>query len=329
MNQFFTHDQFMHHLENNFPWAPILKITNVCDYRCAHCCECSGPDERPDFMPTDDISEILGQFKTVRNSMRVATITGGEPMTAYKLKSPFYIPKLLKTCAAAGYSVELKTNCGWTLGDNSDKIFNDLEQFFVKYPRIFCAYHISLDKFHKNANDTTVEFLKWYCTNDNLSPNACVHMFYDDLERMTNAMVDLKRKYNIAIDFKHPAINPITNEKIDNSQYNLWFFEKSGRNEKFMFWRPYSGIENAGRAKNTVATIPTPSLSRIINNRSNCAIMFDHASGRVQLFACGNDGGISVPYKNNRGKIIAIDKLKKQLFQLAYQKYVMEQNMRY
>lgn len=312
MKHILSRDEFCYWLDNNFAWSPFFKITNLCNYCCAHCCERSGPNEAPTFIPMADVREISEQFKYTKNKMPVAIVSGGEPMTVYKYM-PYYIPQIIKTLHKAGFAVELKTNAGWVLDDNANQIFKDQETFFEKNPNAYFSYHLSLDKFHPRSATTTIEFLKWFYQNDKISRRACVHIFYDCPEFLTDTFVQLADKYEILLDMdKKP-----TNE-----------FAKIGANlfrgkEKYIVIEPYHGIDNRGRAfDNGIATTQSSIMKSFSKPGDVHAITFDN-NGNC-YFDCASER-VKTPYKNARGKIKPIKQLKKELFDMLYNKYLEEE----
>ena len=59
------------------PYVMIFKTTNYCGYKCAHCCENSGPDQAKSFIPPFVIKNIYAmhwptQYFRVRLFLLVA-----------------------------------------------------------------------------------------------------------------------------------------------------------------------------------------------------------------------------------------------------------------
>lgn len=312
MSRLLTAQEFYYYMDNNFTWAPFFKITNLCNYRCAHCCERSGPDAAPTFIPLADVRAIIDQFKSVKNTMPVAFISGGEPMVVYK-HIPYYIPQIMKTLARAGFAVELKTNAGWVFDDSADIIFQDLTDFSGKFPKTFVSYHLSLDKFHPQSRRTTVEFLRWYYDNDALSRNTNVHLFYDTPELVTDMFVDLDTQHNIQLNMNKKAVG----------EYAKIGANILGDKEKYIKIEPYHGITNRGRATdNKIATRDAPSVVQNFGTPGKThAIAFDNCGSAY--FDCAGDV-VKTPYKNERGKIKTIEQIKKELFKMLYSKYIAE-----
>lgn len=312
MTRILSRQEFCYWLDNNFSWSPFFKITNLCNYCCAHCCERSGPNEQPTFIPIADVRTIINDFKYLKQKMPVAIVSGGEPMMAYN-HAHHYIPQIIKTLHNAGFAVELKTNAGWTLTDKAPIIFNDLEAFFEKNPNAYFSYHLSLDRFHPVSSKTTIEFLKWFYQNDKLSPRASVHVFYDSPQFLTDTFMQLADKYEILLDMdKKP-----TNE-----------FAKIGANlfcgkEKYIVIEPYRGIDNRGRAQdNGIATYKNTIIKSFSKPGEVHAITFDN-NGNSYL-DCASDR-VTVPYKNARGKIKPVAQIKKEIFNALYDRYVAEE----
>ncbi len=312
MKHILSRDEFCYWLDNNFSWSPFFKITNLCNYCCAHCCERSGPNEVPTFIPMADVRAISEQFKYTKNKMPVAIVSGGEPMMVYD-HAPYYIPQIMKVLHKAGFAIELKTNAGWVLTDNATHIFNDQTEFFVKNPNAYFSYHLSLDKFHPQSKQTTIEFLKWFYQNDKLSRRASVHIFYDSPQFLTDTFVKLAEQHDILLDMdKKP-----TNE-----------FAKIGANmfrgkEKYIVIEPYHGIDNRGRAHDNNIWTKQSSIIKSFSKPGDVhAITFDNNGN--SYFDCASER-VKTPYRNARGKIKPIEQIKKELFNLLYDKYVAEQ----
>ena len=312
MSNLLSAQDFYYYMDNNFTWAPFFKITNLCNYRCAHCCERSGPNETPKFIPLADVRTIIDQFKSVKNTVPVAFVSGGEPMTVYKY-IPYYIPQIMKTLARAGFAVEVKTNAGWVFDENANVIFQDLTDFSNKFKKTFVSYHLSLDKFHPQSHKTTVEFLRWYYNNDNLSTQTSIHLFYDTPEMVTDMFLDLDKQYNINLD-----LNTQPTGVYGTIGANLL----RGKN-KYIKIEPYHGITNRGRAMdNKIATRNAPSVVQNFGTPGEThAIAFDNCG--MSYFDCAGDV-VKTPYKNERGKIKTIEQIKKELFGLLYKKYIDE-----
>ena len=172
---------------------------------------------------------------------------------------------------------------------------------------------MSLDKFHPQSAITTIEFLKWFYNNDKLSHRANVHIFYDSPDFLTDTFVQLADKHEIMLDMnKQP-----TNE-----------FAKIGANlfmgkEKYIVIEPYHGIDNRGRAfDNGIATKQNSIMKSFSKPGDVHAITFDNYGNCY--FDCASER-VKTTYKNARGKIKPIEQLKKELFNMLYDRYLTEE----
>lgn len=313
-----THDLFIGLINGQFRWFPFFKLTNLCNYRCAHCCERSGPDAPRSFIAPSTIKAIIDSFTQTRNYAPLAALSGGEPMMAYTTKSVNYIPKVMDICAKMGFCIELKTNAGWTLGDMAPVIFRDLENIFIKNRKLYFAYHLSLDKFHPKSAETTIQFLRWYATSEHLSVNAIVHLFYDDTTLLTNTLTRLYAEYGLKIDFCAPQTCPIPGVK-------AW--PLAGK-EKWIVPQPYQGIDNAGRAMdNHLGTRSDKTMHDLISRptTSTAALFFD-PQGMASPIGCDWDD-IRVPYMAPTHQIKPVAQVKRELFEKMWEKYKAEERI--
>ncbi|MDE6250916.1 MAG: 4Fe-4S cluster-binding domain-containing protein [Alphaproteobacteria bacterium] len=314
MNNIISFNDFCNFLNGSIRWELFIKVTNLCNLQCAHCCECSGPNEAPTFIPISDVRTITENFKREKNIYPIVAISGGEPMTAYKHK-PYYIPQLIKLFAKQNfYAIELKTNTVWTTQPGADVIFRDLTEISAKYPKLYTMYHLSLDSFHANATKNVSEFIRWYYDNDNLSPKICTHIFYDNHDTLVNMLVDLAEKYNIMLDFEKDVVH----------EFSKLHAKKFINKDKFIVFEPYSGIENLGRAKqNRIATRSFPSIQKqfLEKIQQNHSLTFDN---RGLAFIDCSAHMASTPYHDARGRIKPIHVIKRELFEILYKRYLIE-----
>lgn len=317
MKNILTRDNFIKYMDSRFQWVPFFKLTNLCNFSCMHCCEKSGPNADPAFIRISDIKAILDTFSKSPRTMKIATITGGEPMTAYDKVSDNYIPNVLSAAAKRGYIIELKTNGAWAIGKKSEQIFSDINNILVKYPKIIMAYHLSLDKYHPYSDITTARIIKWFVENKNVIPDSLIHIFYDDYHRLADMMVDMAGRDNILVDFEAD-----TPEKFKSLP--IW---KIRDHNRFLCTEQYHCIDNIGRAKDNNIGTKTTGLLDILNSTDTVKpIMFD-AVGNATLFAC-NDFGITTPYHDKNGNVKKLFKIKSELFAAAYRQYLIESQMR-
>lgn len=308
-----SREDFFKHLESHFQWSPFIKVTNLCNNNCAHCCERSGPNCPPVFINQSDIREILTQFKSVKNFLNTVTITGGEPMMSYSANSDYYIPQILTNCAKQGYETYLNTNARWTLDKNSEKIFSDLSYHFSKFKKHKLYFRLSQDSFHTYPTESNTEFIKWFINNPNTTfPNSGLYMFYDTNQNKEKLFKNLIKKYNIRFIQIH-----------DSGTNQIYRHDRSNH---FFCIMPYQGIQDMGRAKdNHISTRKMFTKHELffapyIDPEQE--ICFD-SYGYALLSACGDDT-IKTPYHDANGKLKPINKIKNELFNMAYDAYLFE-----
>ncbi|MEE1111226.1 MAG: radical SAM protein [Alphaproteobacteria bacterium] len=309
-----SQEEFIKHLETRFTWGPFLKITNLCNNFCPHCCERSGPNCDPKFIELSDLKHILQDFKHIKNFSNAVTITGGEPTMAYTAKSRHYIPQLLKYCGKNKYDVYFNTNARWTLSDQADMIYSDFEEF-IKSNKQMLAFRLSLDKYHTDALNANATFANWILKNKTINQNRThLYMWHDSSEILQEFYTILQNKFNITPPQEIGTIGGNTCCKFPESN-------------KLICTMPYQGITNMGRAKdNKIATKEpfskeTLYLSPFIDPNND--ICFD-SNGYAILNANDNDT-IKTEYCDKNGKIKNINQIKQELFNIAYYYYLMEQ----
>ena len=311
-----SRNDFFKHLESHFQWSPFIKVTNLCNNTCAHCCERSGPNCPAVFINQSDVKEILSQFKTVKNFLNVVTITGGEPMISYSAHSDYYIPQILTHCAKQGYETYLNTNARWTLGENSEKIFSDLSNHLSRFNKNKLYFRLSQDSFHTNSTQSNTEFINWFINNQNTCfPVSGLYMFYDTNQNKEKLFITLAEKYHIRFI---PICESATNQIYKHDHSNHLFCTM-----------PYQGIQDMGRAKdNHISTrrmFTKHELFFAPYIDPEQEICFD-ASGYALLSACGDDT-IKTEYRNADGKLKPINKIKNELFNKAYDAYLFESQL--
>lgn len=301
-------------MNTSITWQLFIKVTNLCNLQCAHCCECSGPNEAPTFIPISDVRTITENFKREKNTSPNVAISGGEPMMAYKHK-PYYIPQLIKLFAKQNFFyIELKTNTVWVTQPGADIIFRDLTEISAKYPKLYTMYHLSFDSFHANSNKNVSEFIRWYYDNDKLSTKTCIHIFYDNHDRLVDMFIDLAQQHNIMIDFE----NNVTHA------FSKLHAKKFINKDKYIMFEPYSGIENLGRAKqNHIATQSSKTIQKqfLEKIQQEHSLTFDN---RGLAFIDCSAHMASTPYRDARGRIKPISVIKRELFEILYKQYLLE-----
>ncbi len=130
-----------------------LKITNWCNLRCAHCCECSGPNIAQNLMPLPKVEDYIRQFSEMPISQwEHLVFTGGEAMAPYFSQKNDYMAHCLETAVQYHKVPFIKTNGAW--GEEKalrSQILGDLANVAYK-TRVLMSMDISIDEFHNNIN---------------------------------------------------------------------------------------------------------------------------------------------------------------------------------
>lgn len=129
-----------------------IKNTNWCNLNCAHCCECSGPNVVPNFMPLDKVEQYIGEFCAMPlPKWEYMVFTGGEAMAPYLLKRYEYMPQCLEFAGCAGLAPFIKTNGVWGAdGWLRRRILNDCADAAIKNNKM-TSLDVSIDEFHNNV----------------------------------------------------------------------------------------------------------------------------------------------------------------------------------
>ena len=101
-----------------------LRCTNKCNENCAHCFECSGPNQTLNYISVEDAKYYLNSF----SGLKTVYMTGGEWSLIYDVE-PHYMLKLFKEFDISKTDVYcLQTNCRWIFGPKREEILSDLLQ---------------------------------------------------------------------------------------------------------------------------------------------------------------------------------------------------------
>ena len=130
-----------------------LKVTNWCDFNCAHCCECSGRNNPTNFIPLTRIEQYIHEFQEVPfNLSPHYTIGGGESLAPYQFGNSEYIPQVLSCIYKVGGIPTIKTNGVW--GKRYD-MRSDTLKSLAKSAYMgdkLLTLDISVDEFHNNLD---------------------------------------------------------------------------------------------------------------------------------------------------------------------------------
>ncbi len=138
-------------LVREMPYILVFKTTNWCWYKCAHCCESSGPDQARVYIPAPVIKNYIAQASWDPYFARSVVFTGGEIFSSYKWGDPTYVPTLLRICTENNIGADIKTNAGWARTSFGEQIFRDLTDVVKSARPYSLQMSMSLDNYHTNA----------------------------------------------------------------------------------------------------------------------------------------------------------------------------------
>ena len=138
-------------MQNNNKISFALKNTNWCNLRCAHCCECSGPNVAPNIMPLTTVEKYIDEFNTLpMDKWQHMVFTGGEAMAPYFYKQMDYIPQCLTMAAEHKMIPFIKTNGIWGADtEMRNRILRDVAAAAYKN-NMLMSLDLSIDEFHDN-----------------------------------------------------------------------------------------------------------------------------------------------------------------------------------
>lgn len=159
-----------------------IKNTNWCNLNCAHCCECSGPNVVPNFMPLDKIEQYIGEFCAMPlPKWEYMVFTGGEAMAPYLLKRYEYMPQCLEFAGRAGLAPFIKTNGVWGAdGWLRRRILNDCADAAIKNNKM-TSLDVSIDEFHNNV-PAVARIIQEIVSSEHLA--RCVRMSISGLDTL-------------------------------------------------------------------------------------------------------------------------------------------------
>lgn len=222
----------------NKQWNLHFKITNWCDLKCRHCCECSCQKEPLNLLPLEKIERYAYESVCLPiKPIELVSIGGGEVMAPYIHNQENYIPNVLDIVYKNGFVPTLKTNGVWGNNDRMRiKILSDIAGYAYKYEKLV-TLDISVDEFHNNQsgvkkiiNDITTEICLSYAI------RICLVGF--NTEKSLVVLNNLKQ------ELSKQGFYIITNEIGD------WIITSpDGKNTMFIYNDFTSSIFNTGRAK--------------------------------------------------------------------------------
>lgn len=159
-----------------------IKNTNWCNLNCVHCCECSGPNVVPNFMPLDKVEQYIGEFCAMPlPKWEYMVFTGGEAMAPYLLKRYEYMPQCLEFAGRAGLAPFIKTNGVWGAdGLLRRRILNDCADAAIKNNKM-TSLDVSIDEFHNNV-PAVARIIQEIVSSEHLA--RCVRMSISGLDTL-------------------------------------------------------------------------------------------------------------------------------------------------
>ncbi|MBE6458057.1 MAG: hypothetical protein E7011_04620 [Alphaproteobacteria bacterium] len=147
-----------------------IKNTNWCNLKCAHCCECSGPNMAPNIMPLGKVEKYIVEFNAMPcTKSEYMVFTGGETLAPYYHNQTQYIPTCLDIAVHNNMVPVVKTNAMW---GNDDKmrqlILGDFAKTAYKHKKLM-TIEMSVDEFHNNLNGVA-NVIRDVSASDYLSP---------------------------------------------------------------------------------------------------------------------------------------------------------------
>ena len=135
-----------------YKFSFAIKNTNWCNLKCAHCCECSGPDVVPNIMPLSKVEKYIAEFSALPlPKWEHMVFTGGEAMAPYFHNRMEYIPQCLNIASSYGMVPFVKTNGVWGMDEDlRHRILRDFANIAYKQNKLM-SMDISVDRFHKNT----------------------------------------------------------------------------------------------------------------------------------------------------------------------------------
>lgn len=179
-----------------------IKNTNWCNLNCAHCCECSGPNVVPNFMPLDKVEQYIGEFCAMPlPRWEYMVFTGGEAMAPYLLKRYEYMPQCLEFAGRAGLAPFIKTNGVWGAdGWLRRRILNDCADAAIKNNKM-TSLDVSIDEFHNNV-PAVARIIQEIVSSEHLA--RCVRMSISGLDTLKshaqfNYLIAYLKAHNIHV----------------------------------------------------------------------------------------------------------------------------------
>ena len=253
----------------NLPYVMVFKTTNWCWYKCAHCCENSGPNQPHEYIPASVIKNYISQAIQDKNFTNEVVFTGGEIMSAYTFGDENYVRELLSFCGQNNIGTDIKTNAAWTNTKLATKIYDDLIDIIKQNRPYQFQISLSLDQFHPNSMQNCARFISKMACRPNV--HAVIHISSFDTDRQMYAQLKSNLKHNgIRVD---AAVIQQGNREIpvDIAQ------------DKLILLPSTAELNRTGRAKNMPDAKPAKYPQFQILSSGHCVLMAFDSFGRVTL----------------------------------------------
>lgn len=252
------------------PYIIAFKTTNYCWFKCAHCCENSGPDQKRKYIPLDVIYTYLLEACKDPLFSGHAVFTGGEIMSSYRFGDPKYVPTILKWCLQGNFSTDIKTNAGWARTSFGKQIYDDLATVITEHPQGRLQISLSLDNFHTNCLENNAHLLE-RLAGDKLRVAINIVSFKDSMQ-MFPELLNRLRSRGVRVD----ELMMLDKKTMDAKPVTML-------NESVLIQHGCSGLFDGGRAKNLPGATHTEFPQFKIMDASQMYYMAFDVRGRVTL----------------------------------------------
>ena len=204
-----------------------LKTTNLCNLKCAHCSECSGPNVAPNIMPLAKVEKYIAEFNAMpMPKWEYMVFTGGETMAPYFHNQMEYMPRCLDIAAQHKMAPFVKTNGVW--GGNDAMRGRILRDFAAAAYRnnILMSMDISVDAFHNNIN-SVFKILNDVVRSDYLAPAVRLSLCgFNDMKSHVAFMsvINALRASGLAVETPHNGVFVLSVPGVRGMDvyYDLW-----------------------------------------------------------------------------------------------------------
>lgn len=248
----------------------LMDVTNVCSYGCDICYKKSG-NARMSLSTFKSIVSGVAKHKRFKNHI---TITGGEPSELYYHYGTHDLRDMIQFVYDQGFEVGLKTNAGWTLKNDAEVMWKDLES--VNFMDKDFLLDLSVDVHHRNSFQTSNKVLKRICHSEKLKDKTRLDLLSvgpdsSNLEAIMSAdnlsALGLKLKYRIPEDESRRGTHTTSvyeRCKINDTNVNLH----------------YNGtiVQVESALKNNIGVPDGTHPLQVINAAGHIVLWYDHSN---------------------------------------------------